>query len=68
VKEMRTFRSVVQSLVKLPRGFTADGRPIGLGLDAALQAQRARGGDADIRPIRVPSEAPVEEQRYSRAS
>jgi hypothetical protein len=52
---MRTLRTIMRYLADLPRGFSADGRPIGLGLDAALKAQRARGADdllagAPVRP------------------
>lgn len=54
---MRTLRNIVESLSRLPMGASADGRPIGLGLDAALQAQRARGADAQPlqprRPVSV---------------
>lgn len=49
---MRTLRNIVETLSRLPSGASADGRPIGLGLDAALQAQRARGVDAQ--PLRRP--------------
>ena len=49
---MRTLRNIVESLSRLPIGASADGRAIGLGLDAALQAQRARGVDAQ--PLRRP--------------
>jgi len=53
---MRTLRNFIRSLADLPRGSSADGRPIGLGLDAALRAQRARGGDdrlvaTPVRPV-----------------
>jgi hypothetical protein len=62
---MRTFRKIVQSLSTMPRGFNADGRTLGLGLDTALQVQRANG--ADVQPLRtakpVHTDAP-----YSRAS
>jgi hypothetical protein len=64
---MRTIRKVVRALAATPRGFNADGRSLGLGLDAALQAQRAHG--ADVQPIRTPSETvPAAEGPYSRAS
>ena len=56
---MRTFRTIVQSLVDMPRGFSADGRAIGLGLDAALKAQRAKGADVQqLRPARPAAEVP----------
>ena len=63
---MPTLRNIIRSLVDLPRGFSADGRPIGLGLDAALRAQRARGGDG------LPGDPPArpasaEDRPYSRA-
>jgi hypothetical protein len=66
VNKMRTLRTVVQYLTNMPRGFSADGRALGIGLDAALQAQRAHG--ADVQQIR-PSRRPVQtEDPYSRAS
>ena len=43
---MRTLRKFIRSVADLPRGSSADGRSIGLGLDAALRAQRARGAEA----------------------
>ena len=43
---MRTLRKFIRSLADLPRGSSADGRGIGLGLDVALRAQRARGAEA----------------------
>ncbi|WP_028927408.1 hypothetical protein [Pseudonocardia acaciae] len=42
---MSKFRSVLSALRRLPRGASADGRSIGLGLAAALDAQRARGAE-----------------------
>ena len=53
---MRTLRNFIRSLADLPRGSSADGRSIGLGLDAALLAQRARGAEdapptTRIRPV-----------------
>jgi hypothetical protein len=39
---MRKLHDVRWLLERLPRGFLADGRPLGLGLASALQAQRAR--------------------------
>jgi hypothetical protein len=47
---MNTFRKIVDALSTMPRGFNADGRALGLGLDAALKAQRAAG--ADVQPLR----------------
>jgi hypothetical protein len=63
---MRTLRELVHSLSTMPRGFNADGRTLGLGLAAALQAQRARG--ADGQPIRTSTRPAQGEGRYSRAS
>jgi hypothetical protein len=62
---MRTLRNIVQSLADLPRGFSADGRAIGLGLDAALKAQRTAG--ADVQPLR-PRRRPTVEVPQTRAS
>lgn len=62
---MRTLRNIVESLAKMPRGFSADGRPIGLGLDAALKAQRARG--ADVQPLK-PRRPVWTEGPFTRAS
>jgi hypothetical protein len=53
VTSMPKFRNIIRSLMDLPRGFSADGRPIGVGLDAALKAQRARGADG------LPSTSPA---------
>ncbi len=39
---MRTLHDVRRLLERVPRGFNADGRPVGLGLASALDAQRAR--------------------------
>jgi hypothetical protein len=50
---MRTLRNFIRSLADLPRGSSADGRSIGLGLDAALRAQRARGADGT--PVSAPA-------------
>ena len=63
---MRTLRNIIRSLKDLPRGSSADGRSIGLGLDAALRAHRAQGADARPvgRPVRPTS---VEDRPYSRA-
>ena len=63
---MRTLRKVLHSLSTMPRGFNADGRALGLGLAAALQAQRARG--ADVKPIRTSTRPAQHEGPYSRAS
>jgi hypothetical protein len=52
---MRTLRNIIRSLTSRPLGFSADGRPLGLGLDVALQAQRARG--ADERRVDAPARA-----------
>lgn len=62
---MRTLRKIAQALSTMPRGFNADGRALGLGLDAALHAQRSRG--ADVEPLR-PSMPTRAEDSYSRAS
>jgi hypothetical protein len=62
---MRTLRNIVRSLADMPRGFSADGRAIGLSLDAALAAQRAKG--ADVHTIR-PARRPVVEVQHTRAS
>jgi hypothetical protein len=62
---MRTLRNIVRSLVDLPRGFSADGRAIGLGLDAAMKAQRAAG--ADVQELR-PNRRPTVEVPHTRAS
>jgi hypothetical protein len=63
---MRTLRNIIRSLADLPRGSSADGRSIGLGLDAAMRAQRARG--ADDRPIGTPARPVTTEDRpYSTA-
>jgi hypothetical protein len=62
---MRTLRNIVQYLADMPRGFSADGRAIGLGLDAALRAQRSTG--ADVQPIR-PARRPAAEVPQTRAS
>lgn len=40
--QMRTLHDVRRLLERVPRGFIADGRPVGLGLASALDAQRAR--------------------------
>ena len=58
---MRTLRNIIRSLADLPRGSSADGRPIGLGLDAALRAQRANGADA--RSVATPARPVTSEDR-----
>lgn len=46
---MPSLRDVVRFLDNIPRGFSADGRTLGLGLASALQAQRsAAGADAEL--------------------
>lgn len=66
VTSMRTLRNIIRSLADLPRGSSADGRSIGLGLDAALRAHRAQG--ADSRPVDAPARpAGTEDRPYSRA-
>jgi hypothetical protein len=64
-KKMRSLHEIVRSLVDLPRGFSADGRPIGLGLDAALKAQRAIGADVQQAG---PDRRPAAELTDTRAS
>ena len=36
---------ILRGLRRVPQGFPADGRQLGLGLAAALDAQRARGAE-----------------------
>ncbi|MHA6628247.1 hypothetical protein ACU61A_22645 [Pseudonocardia sichuanensis] len=60
---MRTLRNFIRSLADLPRGASADGRSIGLGLDAAMRAQRARGADAA--PVAAPRRTGTEERPFS---
>jgi len=64
---MQTFRNILRSLVDVPRGFSADGRAIGLGLDAAMAAQRKTGAEIhEIRPARRPmADAEVQHSRAS---
>jgi hypothetical protein len=53
VEDMRTLESVVEFLKKLPHGYSAVGGMLGLGLAAAMDAQKARAADApagDIPP------------------
>lgn len=51
---MSVIDRVLSGLRRVPRGFSADGRPLGVGLAAALDAQRARGAEplnpAAVRP------------------
>ena len=42
---------VLGGLRRMPKGFPADGRQLGLGLSAALDAQRARGAEPLDRPL-----------------
>ena len=42
---MSVIDRVLLGLRRVPRGFSADGRQLGLGLSAALDAQRARGAE-----------------------
>ncbi|OZM84186.1 hypothetical protein [Pseudonocardia sp. MH-G8] len=63
---MRTLRNFIRSLADLPRGSSADGRSIGLGLDAAMRAQRARGAEA-MRPAAPARPASTEDRPYSTA-
>ncbi|MBP2367987.1 hypothetical protein [Pseudonocardia parietis] len=42
---MSVIDRVLLGLRRIPRGFSADGRQLGLGLSAALDAQRARGAE-----------------------
>jgi len=37
---MRNWREIFKSLTRSPRGFSADGRTIGLGLATAMEQQR----------------------------
>lgn len=62
---MRTLRNFIRSLADLPRGSSADGRAIGLGLDAALKAQRARGAEAA--PLRTRTSPATEDRPFTRA-
>jgi|tagenome__1003787_1003787.scaffolds.fasta_scaffold20923554_4 hypothetical protein len=39
---MRTWRALIKALTSSPRGWSADGRGLGLGLATALAAQRAQ--------------------------
>jgi hypothetical protein len=65
VTSMRTLRNFIRFLADLPRGSSADGRSIGLGLDAALKAQRARGAEAE--PLRTRTRPATEDRPYTRA-
>jgi hypothetical protein len=62
---MRTLRKFIRSLADLPRGSSADGRSIGLGLDAALRAQRARGAEA--MPLTTRTRPATEDRPFTRA-
>lgn len=62
---MRTLRKFIRSLTDLPRGSSADGRSIGLGLDAALRAHRARGAEAE--PLRAQARPAAEDRPYTPA-
>lgn len=42
---MSVIERVLRGLHRVPRGFPADGHPLGLGLAAAIDAQRARGAE-----------------------
>jgi hypothetical protein len=63
---MRTLRNFIRSLKDLPRGSSADGRSIGLGLDAAMRAQRARGAEAEPLTTRT-RPADTEDRPFTRA-
>jgi hypothetical protein len=62
---MRTLRNFIRSLADLPRGSSADGRSIGLGLDAALGALRARGAESE--PLTTQVRPAADDRPYSRA-
>ena len=47
---MSVFDRILCALRRVPRGFPADGRQLGLGLAAALDAQRARA-DRPVAPV-----------------
>ena len=51
---MTVIERVLRGLRRVPRGFPADGRRLGLGLAAALDAQRARGAEPLDREPRGP--------------
>ncbi|WP_158888740.1 hypothetical protein [Amycolatopsis anabasis] len=44
---MRTWKQMLEPLTRVPRGFNADGRALGVGLAAALEKQR-RDPAADV--------------------
>lgn len=62
---MRNWRELIKALTSSPRGWSADGRSLGLGLATALEKQRAQAtnevenylrhktGDDDRRPAGV---------------
>jgi len=53
---MPTLRSILDSLTRLPRGASADGRPLGLGLAEALRAQQEQAcRDEDRRVQQIAS-------------
>jgi hypothetical protein len=62
---MRTLRNFIRSLADLPSGSPADGRRIGLGLDAALKAQRARGAEAG--PLTTRTRPAADDRPFTRA-
>ncbi|HTF51449.1 MAG TPA: hypothetical protein VK735_28730 [Pseudonocardia sp.] len=45
---MSAVNSVIAAVRRIPRGFSADGHSLGLGLAAALDAQRARGAEPAV--------------------
>ncbi|GAA4880901.1 MULTISPECIES: hypothetical protein [Saccharopolyspora] len=51
---MRRLRSALRHFARLPRGYAADGRLLGLGLATAMESsRRSAGGD---RPVAVPAQ------------
>lgn len=56
---MRTLRDILRSLNRMPRGYSADGRMLGLGLASAMQAQQADGDDARHRALSVEDSIPA---------
>lgn len=58
---MTVIERVLRGLRRVPRGFPADGHRLGLGLAAAIDAQRARGAepfDREPRRLRLPVPTP----------
>lgn len=52
---MSVFRTLRAALRRMPRGYPADGRRLGLGLATAMDAQRARGAEPmDASATRLP--------------